>query len=186
MPRTTEALQRIETHGHMHRHTHRHTHTLTDTHTDTRRHAHTCTDTHAQMHADTHMHMHTHRHICTYMCTQIHAHTDTGPLAQLTLTLTLPLGPQSQEHYRPHQPLFYYGAGLGQALHSQAVSEGAEGGGTQTGPQSDNKLGGKFSGCWAQARAGCQVGPPGPLPAAQLSPPRKAGSRTGRPHAGLQ
>ena len=33
-------------------------------------------------------------------------------------------------------------------------------GATETGPQSDNKLGGKFSGfCQATAGAGCQVGP---------------------------
>lgn len=51
-------------------------------------------------------------------------------------------------------------------------------GGTQTGPQSANKLGGKFSGCCrAGARWGVKWAPPEPLPVAQLSPPRKAGSR---------
>lgn len=98
---------------------------------------------------DTHTHTHRHAHV---------ALRHSPPSARLQ-----PSGlPRSQKHYRPYQPLFYDRVGLGPGEFILRLRQKVQSvGGKQTGPQSDNKLGGKFSGCYqAGGRTGCQVGPP--------------------------
>lgn len=71
--------------------------------------------------------------------------------------------PQRQERYRPRQPLFDCRIGLGRGSPFSGCVRRCSVGGTQTGPQSDNKLGGRFSdSSLAGVRAGSHVGPPGP------------------------
>lgn len=97
----------------------------------------------------THTHTHRHAHV---------ALRHSPPSARLQ-----PTGlPRSQKHYRPYQPLFYDRVGLGPGEFILRLRQKVQSvGGKQTGPQSDNKLGGKFSGCYqAGGRTGCQVGPP--------------------------
>lgn len=99
--------------------------------------------------------------------TQARAHTRnlTQVLGQGTPLMQTPIhwAPQRQERYRPRQPLFNCRIGLGQGSPFSGCVRRCSVGGTQTGPQSDNKLGGRFSDSSpAGVRAGCHVGPPGP------------------------